>query len=344
MTKQAYREQLINPLSYAVTDDDLADFESFMDWVTDIPSSQPRHPLYINKAGITDREIFINIDDFLNDGRVIPVICSIDAYVDLSAKNRGIHMSRIEEAINKFSKDSFPSLEEYASSLVKEVAARQEAEKAYIFLKGMAIIDRPTLRSGKVSSDRFHLINESRWERSLGLTQRIGFQAFNIAACPCTRAYSKYCKVRELSRIFSLEDVNKILNHVLTFTHSQRGLVTILTDKTGSISTRDLYDTLSRSTHLVFDLLKRPDEHELVRRAHENAQFTEDVARDACVEFLNSHGEKLPKDTYLRIESKLLESIHIHSVHTMIEGTVGELLSQLELSYPADGNPKKSEI
>jgi GTP cyclohydrolase FolE2 len=48
------------------------------------------------------------------------------------------------------------------------------------------------------------------------------------------------------------------------------------------VSTRDIYNVINKSTHLIFDLLKRPDEHDLVVRVLSEPQFTEDVSRDVA--------------------------------------------------------------
>jgi GTP cyclohydrolase FolE2 len=49
-----------------------------------------------------------------------------------------------------------------------------------------------------------------------------------------------------------------------------------------NISYQSLYKILDESVHLIYDLLKRPDEHELVVRALSKPQFTEDVIRDVA--------------------------------------------------------------
>jgi GTP cyclohydrolase-4 len=75
---------------------------------------------------------------------------------------------------------------------------------------------------------------------------------------------------------------------------------------------------LNDSTHLIFDLLKRPDEHDLVVRALSKPQFTEDVGRDVSFQVCEQLSDKISLDTNVYIESVLHDSIHIHDVRTMI--------------------------
>jgi GTP cyclohydrolase FolE2 len=80
----------------------------------------------------------------------------------------------------------------------------------------------------------------------------------------------------------------------------------------------DLYNILNDSTHLIFDLLKRPDEHDLVVRALSKPQFTEDVGRDVSFQVCKHFGNSISSDTNIYIESVLHDSIHIHDVRTVI--------------------------
>jgi GTP cyclohydrolase FolE2 len=78
----------------------------------------------------------------------------------------------------------------------------------------------------------------------------------------------------------------------------------------------------------VFELLKRPDEHELVVRVLRNPQFTEDVVRDIVSYAIDILGGYLNKDARIFASSQLYDSIHIHDVYTEIEKTYSELLAE----------------
>lgn len=128
-----------------------------------------------------------------------------------------------------------------------------------------------------------------------------------------------------------LKQINRILEVTVSGTHMQRGTTTLLLDKeTSSISHKDLYIVLEKSVHLVNELLKRPDEHELVIRALQTPQFTEDVAREVAFNGYEQFKEVLSPAAALYAESVLLDSVHIHDVQTVIQKTFGEIKSEVD--------------
>jgi len=81
---------------------------------------------------------------------------------------------------------------------------------------------------------------------------------------------------------------------------------------------------------LVYELLKRPDEHELVTRALNRPQFTEDVAREVALGAFNRFQEVASNETNVDVESVLQDSIHIHDVRTRIQTTFGKIRNSIK--------------
>jgi GTP cyclohydrolase FolE2 len=81
---------------------------------------------------------------------------------------------------------------------------------------------------------------------------------------------------------------------------------------------------------LVYELLKRPDEHDLVIRALTKPQFTEDVVREVVFNTYQQFKHILSPTAALYAESLLLDSIHIHDVQTVINKTMGEIKNEVE--------------
>ena len=324
------RKELLN--QYQITESDLDNFDEFLNKFTDIPVSVPNSKLFINKVGTIENKAVVQVRNFIKPALYIPLVCDINLYVELEPGQRGIHMSRLEESLRDISRKNYAELEDFAEELSKNVSLKQDCKKVFIDIKGMALVDRPTIRSKKTSTDPFYLTANIALDKSLNdLNIYSGIQAYNITACPCTRAYSKYYKAQELIKYLPLNKVNLVLNNILTFSHSQRGLVTLKVENSArKISSGNLFEVIDNSTHLVYNLLKRSDEHELVRLAHESPQFTEDVVRDVCFELLSLYSNALESDSLVRIESQLIESIHAHSVHAIIEGNVSDILNQLK--------------
>ena len=200
---------------------------------------------------------------------------------------------------------------------------------SYVSVEGQYIAERQTQKSNLTSYDKMYLVAEvcsSRHKTSVA----IGLKASHITGCPCTETYTKFSVVPELqNQGFSLDQIRKILKTTKSGTHTQRGLATIFVDKNSlDITHKVLYDILEKSCHLIFELLKRPDEHELVLRALTKPQFTEDVVREIIGNALPVVGN-MPDYTRLSATSLLYDSIHIHDVYTKIDRSIGELKKEI---------------
>jgi GTP cyclohydrolase FolE2 len=145
-----------------------------------------------------------------------------------------------------------------------------------------------------------------------------------MTACPCTLAFS---------RLRTLEDLRVRLGPAFdraaeaaippTFTHSQRGLltVTVVSRDSSDLELRELYRQISRVTHPVQSVLKRPDEHNLVRKAHLRPQFCEDVCRAVAV----SAASILQASDDIEVSVELDESIHPHKAYASLSAKASML-------------------
>jgi len=316
--------------SRRLTPNDIDGASHFLQEISDVPSLPALHTLAVNRVGIAGRAIILQLNNLLDQRSPATLYCTVDAYVDLPGSSRGIHISRIQEVISQLVKATYPSVEIFASSLAEEVGNSQTAQKAYVHLNGTAIHEKATPMTQLPSSRKVHLLVDTEWDRTDGVRQHIGVQAYNVTACPCTLAYSRYAKAIELAKMYSLEIANELIDNLITYSHSQRGLVTLLVEQTGNnITMENLLTVLEGSTELALDVLKRPDEHKLTERVYARAQFTEDVIRDTFVELAKDYFSVLRPDTNIRIESRVFESIHTSDVHSVLEGEFKELMDQL---------------
>ncbi|MEK9160190.1 MAG: GTP cyclohydrolase, FolE2/MptA family [Patescibacteria group bacterium] len=325
-------ERIYDPVNYQLNGTEFRDpeeFRKFLDKITDVPESQPLNPIEIDEAGITSQQVYIEIDDITDPTKKSPILCDVTLSVDLKG-HRGIHMSRCEEALFELAEGNYPDLDTFAVALAERLREKQSSNLGIVKISATHLHHRNTRKTGKQTHDKVILLSEAVAEESI-VRQRTGVQAYNITACPCTRTYTKLSVVPRLQELgFDTTQINAILNTVLTGTHTQRGTITVMMDKRHpEISTRELLTVLDTTTHLVNELLKRPDEHDLVVRALSRPQFTEDVVRDVAAGLYEKFGTKAPDDTRLRIESILNDSIHIHDVRTVIDtnlGNIGESL------------------
>jgi GTP cyclohydrolase-4 len=127
------------------------------------------------------------------------------------------------------------------------------------------------------------------------------------------------------------EEGRALLRRVPIATHSQRGTVRLGVEaaSTGELpGYQHLYRTLAAHTTLTQELLKRPDEYDLVRRAHLAPQFVEDVVRSVASGFVRS----LRHDQHglvVDVEAESYESIHGHDVHARLHAPAPDLATAL---------------
>jgi GTP cyclohydrolase FolE2 len=110
-----------DPVNYKLQNKDIESnesFESFLDHLTDVPSSIPFHNISIDEAGIFNQQIFVYVKDIIDRNRTVPVLCDLSMTIKLE-KNRGIHMSRIEEALFETVKENFEGLDDFAKTFDK---------------------------------------------------------------------------------------------------------------------------------------------------------------------------------------------------------------------------------
>lgn len=323
------KKQYKDPVNYKLTNDDINDskFEEFLDDLTDVPSSVSLKPFSIDKAGIAEQSAYINVECIDDTSRNTTMLVDVRMQVELKG-HRGIHMSRCEEALFSLLSKTYKSLDSFTAELAHKLLELQESKKAFVSAKGLYVHQRKTRKSKKISHDKMEL-RASSVATDKGTKSNIGISAFNMTGCPCTETFTKFAVVPELKKAgYDLNQITEILNITVSGTHTQRGLATINIDKTSDkLTYLKLYEILDNSCHLVYELLKRPDEHELVVRVLRKPQFTEDVVRDIADQIVKNLGADLAPDTNIFISSQLYDSIHIHDVYTEIEKQFEELLS-----------------
>ena len=237
--------------------------------------------------------------------------------VDLPPTLRGIHMSRIEEAISALYPMQFRDLRHYAHELSVKILENQEGCSCSVKLHGSiphiwftSVSNRKSVDSVRIST----CVEALQRNESVEMDMTVGLGLHHMTACPCTQIYTR--------TIFE-QDKNGAAPMP---THSQRS-ETILTiqDRHGNLLYDDLFNCLCSSLHITQDLLKRPDEAEMVLNAHNTPQFAEDVVRSVAASCNDMFAERLEKTAEIKIQSESQESIHSHNVLCCLETTVSEL-------------------
>ena len=275
----------------------------------DVPEMRPAFNIALDQAGISSKTVWIN----LPQGR-LPFDAEI--MVDLPGAFRGIHMSRMERAVSDLYDQSFEDIRFYSESLCRLVLSKQRGNAATVSLSGKIPQVTRTAVSGEVSTDAIEISTQTTGKRlndEVKTSSFLGLSVTHITACPCTGEYN---------RAMFQDAAEAPLP-----THSQRCITTIQAeDRRGAVSFQDLYECLSSSLHLTQDLLKRPDEAEIVLKCHKEPQFAEDVVRQAAFVTGRRLKDLLPPDSRIRIETISLESIHLHNVKCVLDCTLGQII------------------
>ncbi len=280
----------------------------------DVVQQRPSFSLPLTEVGISGKTVWINFPE----GR-LPFQAKI--HVALASDVRGIHMSRIEELISALLQKDFPTLQAYGLELCRCTIEKQEAEKGTVFLTGQLPVVRQAPVSKRNSLDSIDItaaVNVVRKEKGFSENVMIGVGVNHITACPCTQEY--------YNALYRVDGESPPMP-----THSQRSHSRLEVEVNElSLGHDDLRLCLESALHVTQDLLKRPDEAEIVLKAHTYPQFAEDAVREVARTAGRRFGSLVPESCRIIIESTSLESIHIHDVNCRLETSMGGILELLK--------------
>lgn len=280
---------------------------------TDVPAFEP-DVVIVARAGITGVRLPLRLDDQW------PVLSAeVDVAVEIKAHQRGAHMSRLQEAIVDLGSESHPSALVAAERLAKNVSSTQPGP-AYVTLR---VDQQPSIRSAitsRPSSIDISTVVVLEYFEGETKQAEVSLTAQVMTACPCTIAFSKLVSERKSGMAYAP-------SMPPTFTHSQPGTLTVGVEDRSVQSTisADLLNAIRGCSILRESVLKRPDEHELVDRAHRRPQFTEDLARLAAAEVAT----RVTPETIVFARAVLKESIHPHSAAAQVRTHARELRRSL---------------
>ena len=279
----------------------------------DIPLQPPRHAIPLDYVGICGKTAWI----LLPQGRIG---FELQVMTNLPADYRGIHMSRIEEVIAELYPKRFASVMEYGTCLAEKIISVQEGNRCKVSLAGRLPHLTRSPVSKKISVDSVKIYTAASAESGADPTDyytRLGIEADHITACPCTQEY-----VMNLS--------GKTGATLPPLTHSQRSRTLLaVEDAPLALTVDELHACLDNALHLVQDLLKRPDEAETVLNAHAHPSFAEDTVREVAASGYKMFHKRVSGKARIIIESRSLESIHIHDVLCRLETTFDQLKKYL---------------
>jgi GTP cyclohydrolase-4 len=285
----------------------------------DVQSHSAARPFRLTRVGVTGVVKPIRIS---RGGKANALVGTFDVFVDLPAEQRGTHMSRNIEVVNRLidehvRKES-ASMEDLASGIAHALLERHEyAADAECIVSADYFREQRTPLNKAPTLERYDLFARVLLKRGGDERRTIGVAVVGMTACPCAM---------EGSRAILTQKGHDVADFP-TITHNQRNVATleVETPPGHSVEADLLIDIAEASLSApTYELLKRGDETALVMQAHENPRFVEDVVREMLHGVCERYAA-LPDDAVVLARSEAEESIHKHNAYAERAATMGEL-------------------
>lgn len=275
----------------------------------DVQNDVPKYQYDIPLVGIEKLKAYVPIHWHNNSYHLL---CTFNVFVNLPAKQKGIHMSRIPESIydvvRKTINTTHTSLEELLVHIKDKLLEKHDYANTVV-IKTSTFLPI-TVKTPKTNKDSQEIIPVKMIleHKDNSTMKTLIVHALGQTVCPCAQ---------ELTR--------EELNIELAPSHNQRGQMTIefKCPIDYNITFEELYDIACQSMSApTYSLLKRPDEKHVVLQAHSRPRFVEDCVRYAkhAIEQLikNKSKDKGKNKIRYRIKQVNYESIHKHNAIAII--------------------------
>ncbi|RJS85150.1 GTP cyclohydrolase I FolE2 [Candidatus Bathyarchaeota archaeon] len=285
----------------------------------DVQNEAPLLPLIIDRVGVKGVKRRVKIGELENPSFFD---VEINAYVDLPRDRRGVHMSRIIEAILDAVKDERVGEYKNLCEVLKHVGRGLLSRHPY---SRRVEVEFKTMQYMNVDDDVEETVNVSFFlllHRKGKVEWRIKVEVEGMTVCPCAQAvYSSLEKV-EPTRGLSHTQRTRLSIDVKTF------------DRPASVDwlVKAALESFSSPVH---SLLKRRREYEVVKSAFEKPRFIEDTVRRAF--FLTVRKlveENFGPETEVEVVGESYESVHPFNAYASKKGTLREALKETSLEKP----------
>jgi GTP cyclohydrolase-4 len=308
--------------------------------LSDTHAEEPEITVPINKVGLIGIKMPIHF--LYSQGKRILIIPTFDVFINLPANQKGIHPSRnyevITEVLSKY-QDRTYKLEDVCSLIAEELLKRHKyASWAEVKAQGEAVYEKRTLKTKTTSFESFNIMAKAVLIRKLNappsLLKTVGVGVTGMTACPCTQQILRNSIRARLEEENSLSEgnVNGIVRDIPIATHVQRSYGSIMMEipDGAEIDVMRLVEVIENSmSSSTFELLKRPDEVELVINALNRPRFVEDCIRYMIKGFVEEFSD-LPDYVKIHFFQRNEESIHRHDIMAERRVTLGKIRSELK--------------
>ena len=252
--------------------------------LTDVQAQFDHRNIRIDSVGVKGLRYPLTIG---SAGSETSTIATLSMSVELSASEKGTHMSRFIELLEAQTQTlNQQSLMNMAVNMLE----RLDTQSGTIEIKFPYFIKK----TAPVSNVQSLLDVDVCWRASVSVngpnTFYMQVTVPTTSLCPCSKEISAYGA------------------------HNQRSLISIEVSLTKEMTIEELIDIAERNASCeVYGLLKRTDEKYVTERAYDNPKFVEDLVRDVAIS-LNHE----PRVSRYIIEAENFESIHNHSAYARI--------------------------
>lgn len=284
--------------------------------LADIAKQVPKHRTKLGTVGLQRDDVPVIIADPLDDTLTHQLRCSVRISVSLDAMLRGIHVSRMSNALAEVCfEQCYPNLLAFTTNAADKIAMTQEASSCRVQAEGVytfrELIEGWKPEKNKTSIEAIPLTADTFYSDSKPVLKSAGFRISHITACPCVQS--------ALVTLMQLKDVES--QGVPLLTHSQRCETEItLKDVIQYFDFPAALMLVDRCTTRTQNTLPREQELSLVHRSHSTPSFLEDVVRDCANEFTREFSSILNPGGGVHVSSVSQESIHCFNLHA--EATV----------------------
>lgn len=264
--------------------------ESKLGVVNPMPDVQASHDprnIAIDKVGVSHITYPITLHDPGTGGRQ-HTVASVNMYVGLPHYQKGTHMSRFLEVLNRHH-DSIRS--DQVMQICHAMKERLEAEEAHLELRFPYFIHKKAPVTGSPGM----LDIEVAFECTASVTEDfiLGLKVPATSLCPCSKEISDY----------GAHNQRCVMEARVRFAPGQ------------SMWIEELFAIIEQAASTqVFAVLKRPDEKFVTEAAYDNPKFVEDIVRDLALAL-----QAEDRIVWFQVNSTNYESIHNHNAYAFIE-------------------------
>jgi GTP cyclohydrolase-4 len=301
----------------------------------DVQSRRPVTQVSLSRVGVTGVEKVVRISV---NGHEQLFYAELECFVDLGPDQKGAHMSRFEEVVNEAIDEVVLGEAFKAETLAQHIAERvrdhQGALRAEVTIAARFPEHKPAPASG-VPTQEIYTLFGSAVASARGTRRLIGVQAQGMTACPCAQEMvMDRSRERLEEQGFSEEEIAQVFEAVPVATHNQRGIGTLYVGCPESCAKGVEAEALLKIVEAamsseIYELMKRPDEVEVVEKAHRRPRFVEDCVREMVRMAVDGFGHLGP-DAFVLARQENLETIHKHNVVAERHGLMHELQHELD--------------